>query len=88
MTVTALDSSSALVIIDLQNAIINAPTVPYTGSEVVARAVELARAFHEHSAPVVRTGHGPGGWIGCRTRPQRNPEPARSLAPRLGCHRR
>lgn len=53
MTITALDSSSALVIIDLQNAIISAPTVPYTGSEVVARAVELARAFHEHSAPVV-----------------------------------
>ncbi|WP_280244202.1 isochorismatase family protein [Nocardia abscessus] len=53
MTVTALDSSSALVIIDLQNAIINAPTVPYTGPEVLARAVELARAFHEHRAPVV-----------------------------------
>ncbi|MEU4344432.1 isochorismatase family protein [Nocardia sp. NPDC023852] len=53
MTVTALDSSSALVIIDLQNAIVDAPTVPYTGSEVVARAVELARAFHEYGAPVV-----------------------------------
>jgi nicotinamidase-related amidase len=53
MTVTALDLSSALVIIDLQNAIVGAPTVPYTGPEVVARAVELARAFHKHSAPVV-----------------------------------
>jgi hypothetical protein len=47
MTVTALDPSSALVIIDLQNAIVGAPTVPYTGPEVVARAVELARAFHD-----------------------------------------
>jgi nicotinamidase-related amidase len=53
MTVTALDPSSALVIIDLQNAIVGAPMVPYTGPEVVARAVELARAFHEHRAPVV-----------------------------------
>ncbi|MET9026058.1 isochorismatase family protein [Nocardia sp. NPDC004168] len=53
MTVTALDPSSALVLVDLQNALIDAPTVPYTGREVVARAVELARAFHEHSAPVV-----------------------------------
>ncbi|MBE1490908.1 isochorismatase family protein [Plantactinospora soyae] len=53
MTVTAVDPSSALVIIDLQNAIVGAPLVPYTGPQVVARAVELARAFHEHSAPVV-----------------------------------
>ncbi|WP_245562796.1 isochorismatase family protein, partial [Nocardia araoensis] len=53
MTVTALDSSSALVLIDLQNAMISAPTVPYTVPEVVARAVELACAFREHSAPVI-----------------------------------
>ncbi|MGW4715088.1 isochorismatase family protein [Nocardia sp. NPDC004260] len=53
MTVTALDPSSALVLVDLQNALIDAPTVPYTGREVVARAVELARAFHEHNARVV-----------------------------------
>ncbi|GAB3137947.1 hydrolase [Micromonospora sonneratiae] len=52
MTLTALDSSSALVIVDLQNAVVSAPTTPYTGREVVARAVELARAFHEHGAPV------------------------------------
>jgi nicotinamidase-related amidase len=53
MTVTALDPSSALVIIDLQNAIVGAPMVPHTGPEVVARAVELARAFRQHRAPVV-----------------------------------
>jgi nicotinamidase-related amidase len=45
MTVTALDPSSALVIIDLQNAIVGAPTVPHTGPEVVTRAVELARTY-------------------------------------------
>ncbi|MGW0431816.1 isochorismatase family protein [Micromonospora sp. NPDC003197] len=53
MTVTALDPSSALVIIDLQNATVSAPMVPHTGPEVVARAVELARAFHAHGALVV-----------------------------------
>ncbi len=53
MTVTALDPSSALVIIDLQNAIVDAPMFPYTGPEVVAQAAELARAFHEHRGPVV-----------------------------------
>ncbi|GAA4258267.1 isochorismatase family protein [Dactylosporangium darangshiense] len=53
MTITALDPSSALVIIDLQNAVVGAPMVPYSGPEVVARAVELARAFREHRAPVV-----------------------------------
>ncbi|MGW2661884.1 isochorismatase family protein [Nocardia tengchongensis] len=53
MTVSALDSSAALVIIDVQNALVAAPTVPYSGPEVVARTVELARAFREHHAPVV-----------------------------------
>jgi nicotinamidase-related amidase len=52
MPVTAFDSSCALVIIDLQNALVSAPTTPYSGTEVVGRAVELARAFHEHGAPV------------------------------------
>lgn len=53
MTITTLDPASALVIIDLQNAVVDAPTVPHTGPEVVARAVELARAFREHNALVV-----------------------------------
>lgn len=44
MTIAALDRSSALVICDLQNALVNAPTAPFPGTEVVARAVELARA--------------------------------------------
>jgi nicotinamidase-related amidase len=52
MTITALDRSSALVICDLQNALVNAPTAPFPGTEVVARAVELARDFRDHRAPV------------------------------------
>jgi nicotinamidase-related amidase len=53
VTVTALDPSTALVIIDLQNAIVGAPMLPHTGPEVVARAVELVRAFRQRRAPVV-----------------------------------
>ena len=52
MTITALDRSSALVICDLQNALVNAPTAPFQGAEVAARAAELARAFREHRSPV------------------------------------
>jgi nicotinamidase-related amidase len=53
MTLTTLDDRSALVLIDLQNGIVAAPTIPYSGPEVVARAVELANAFHAHGGPVV-----------------------------------
>ncbi|MEU6718990.1 isochorismatase family protein [Nonomuraea sp. NPDC046802] len=53
MPVTTIDTTTALVLIDLQNAIVVRPATPYTGAEVVARAVELADAFRDHSAPVV-----------------------------------
>ncbi len=53
MPVTTIDTTTALVLIDLQNLVVGLPTNPYTGSEVVARAVELADAFHHHDAPVV-----------------------------------
>ncbi|MEV4172499.1 isochorismatase family protein [Nonomuraea sp. NPDC049709] len=53
MPVTTIDTTTALVLIDLQNAIVGRPAAPYSGAEVVARAVELADAFRHHSAPVV-----------------------------------
>ncbi len=53
MTLSTLDPRTALVLIDLQNGIVAAPTAPRTGPEVVARAGELADAFHAHGAPVV-----------------------------------
>jgi nicotinamidase-related amidase len=52
MAITAVDSSSALVICDLQNALVSAPTAPYSATAVVARAVERARAFRDHRAPI------------------------------------
>lgn len=53
MTVTTIDPSAALVLIDLQNAVVRRPATPYTGAEVVARAVTLADAFRDSGAPVV-----------------------------------
>ncbi|GAA2924244.1 hydrolase [Streptomyces mexicanus] len=53
MALTTLDPRTALVVIDLQAGIVGAPTVPYPGSEVVARSVELADAFRARDLPVV-----------------------------------
>ncbi|MFF1354821.1 hydrolase [Streptomyces sp. NPDC058297] len=53
MALTTLDDRTALVVVDLQNGIVAAPTTPYTGPEVVARSVELADAFRSHGLPVV-----------------------------------
>jgi nicotinamidase-related amidase len=53
MALTTLDPKTALVVIDLQNGILGIPTTPYSGPEVVARAVELADAFRGHGDLVV-----------------------------------
>ncbi|MFD4945433.1 hydrolase [Streptomyces sp. NPDC058239] len=53
MPITKLDAGTALVLIDLQNAMVGAPCVPYSGAEIVARAAELAEAFRKVGAPVV-----------------------------------
>jgi nicotinamidase-related amidase len=53
MTITTLNARCALVLIDLQNGVVAAPTAPYTASEVVARAVDLAGAFRVVAGPVV-----------------------------------
>ncbi|BAJ26925.1 MULTISPECIES: isochorismatase family protein [Kitasatospora] len=53
MPVTALDPNSALVVIDLQQGVLAAPTAPYPAAEVLGRAVELAGAFRAAKLPVV-----------------------------------
>lgn len=53
MALTTLDAKTALVLIDLQTGIVASPTVPYTGTEVVARGKQLADAFRAHKLPVV-----------------------------------
>jgi len=62
MPLTKLDTTAALIVIDLQKGIVGLPTVHPTG-EIVARSAQLARAFRERSLPVVLvnvTGAAPG----------------------------
>ena len=62
MPLTRLDTTAALVVIDLQKGIVGLPTVHPAG-EIVGRAARLARAFRERGLPVVLvnvTGAAPG----------------------------
>ncbi len=52
MTVTVLDPTTALVLIDLQAGIIALPTA-HSAADVVAKGAELAEAFRRHSLPVI-----------------------------------
>src|ERR1700690_2879556 len=52
MPLTKLDSSSALVVIDLQKGIVGMPTVHPAG-EIIGNSARLARAFREKGMPVV-----------------------------------
>jgi nicotinamidase-related amidase len=52
MPLTQLDSTAALIVIDLQKGIVAIPTV-HPASEIVDRSVQLARAFRERGLPVV-----------------------------------
>lgn len=52
MPLTKLDTTAALIVIDLQKGIVSLPTVHPAG-EIIARIAHLARAFRERSLPVV-----------------------------------
>lgn len=52
MTVTTLDPKTALLVVDLQNAVMSIPTA-HPNSDVVASAALLATAFRERGLPVV-----------------------------------
>ncbi|SDD13802.1 Nicotinamidase-related amidase [Sanguibacter gelidistatuariae] len=52
MTLTTLDSKTALIVVDLQKGIVALPTAHPT-DDVVQRASELAGAFRSHNLPVV-----------------------------------
>src|SRR6202041_2236606 len=70
MPVTNLDTTAALVAIDLQKGIVSLPAV-HPVSDIIARTVQLARAFREHGLPVVLvnvSGRAPGRTdVGPRT---------------------
>ena len=62
MPLTKLDTTAALVVIDLQKGIVGLPTV-HPASEIIGRTAQLARAFRERGLPVVLvnvTGRAPG----------------------------
>ncbi|MCW2497467.1 isochorismatase family protein [Jatrophihabitans sp.] len=62
MTLTALEPTAALVVIDLQKGLLGAPTATPV-PEIVARTVDLAEAFRAAGLPVVLvnvTGRAPG----------------------------
>jgi nicotinamidase-related amidase len=62
MPLTQLDTTAALIVIDLQKGIVGLPTVHPT-AEIVGRSAQLAHAFRERSLPVVLvnvSGRAPG----------------------------
>jgi nicotinamidase-related amidase len=62
MPLTQLDTTAALILIDLQKGIVGLPTAHPTG-EIVGRAAALAHAFRERGLPVVLvnvSGRAPG----------------------------
>jgi nicotinamidase-related amidase len=62
MPLSAIDPNAALVVIDLQRGVVDAPTVHPTG-DIVERSAALAVAFRQHGLPVVLvnvTGGAPG----------------------------
>jgi nicotinamidase-related amidase len=62
MPLTKLDTSAALIVIDLQKGIAALPTV-HPIKDIISRAAQLARAFRERGLPVVLvnvTGAAPG----------------------------
>jgi nicotinamidase-related amidase len=62
MPLTKLDTTAALVVIDLQKGIVGVPTVHPAG-EIIGRSAQLVRAFRQRGLPVVLvnvTGAAPG----------------------------
>jgi nicotinamidase-related amidase len=51
MPLTTLDSTAALIVIDLQKGIVGLPTA-HPSSDVVSRSAQLARAFRQRGLPV------------------------------------
>jgi nicotinamidase-related amidase len=63
MTLSTLDPTPALVVIDLQKGVLALPTV-HPATEIVERSARLAAAFRRRGLPVVlvnATGRAPGG---------------------------
>ncbi|HTK06095.1 MAG TPA: hydrolase [Ktedonobacteraceae bacterium] len=81
MSGTNIEKNLALVLIDLQNGFVGAPTTPYSTEEVVARATRLVDAFRQHALPVVfvHVTFSPDGADMFVPRTDRSPEAGMSL---------
>ena len=87
MPITTLDPHSALIVIDLQQAVVAMPTAHPVGP-VIDRAVALTRAFRRHHRPIVLvtvTGRAPGRTDQRRV-PTTLPSDAADLIPELDRH--
>ncbi len=84
MALTALDSQTALIVVDLQKGIVGLPTIhPIAG--VIERACALTQAFRQHGLPVVLVNVA-GGAPGRTEQPRRFatlPEGFTDLIPEL-----
>ncbi len=69
MTVTTIDPKTALIVVDLQNAVMTIP-VAHPNTEVVAHAAQLADAFRARGLPVVLV-NAAGGAPGRTETPRR-----------------
>jgi nicotinamidase-related amidase len=81
LPITVIDSTSALVVIDLQKGIAKMPVV-HPAADVIANAVRLVEAFRERERPVVlvRVGWRLDGTDAIKTRAQ-VPRPAGGVPP-------
>ena len=93
MDLTLVPAHTALVVIDLQRGIVDAPTAPYPGSDVVAHAAALAVALRAAGGTVVLVHVGPSADGKDGLRPQTDtpawqpgPRPAdwAEIVPELG----
>ena len=86
MALTTLDPKTALVVIDLQNAIVNRP-LAHPSAGVVRNARKLADAFRRHNLPVVlvNVAATPPGRAE-QSKPTTFPPDAVRLVPELGDH--
>ena len=57
MAVSALDPSTALVVVDLQKGTIGSVPMAHPARDVIGRAAELAAAFRQRGLPVVLVNH-------------------------------
>jgi len=87
MPVTTLDTTSALIVIDLQKGLLGYPTLRPV-AEIIGRARELADAFRRHGLPVVlvnAAGRAPGRTDQPRAEPA-FPPGWTDIVPELGTH--